>query len=83
MIVQFCLGLFGLAALALALRGGAAARWAPFVGLVGQPFWIWFALTARPAAWGLLVLALAYTVVYVWSCQKVIITLWGSRHASS
>lgn len=40
-----------------------AHRWAPLVGLCGQPFWITFAL--QSSAWGLLALSLAYSAVYV------------------
>lgn len=39
-LVQICITVFGLTALAMALTGdGTARRWAPIVGLVGQPFW--------------------------------------------
>ena len=44
-------------------REAGARRWAPVVGLCGQPFWIAFAL--QSSAWGLLALSLAYSAVYV------------------
>lgn len=63
MLIQFALAAFGLAALWMATGQNAAARrWAPLVGLAGQPFWLLFAW--RSEAWGLLVLSLAYSVVY-------------------
>ena len=40
-----------------------ARRWAPIVGLCGQPFWLVFAV--QSSAWGLLALSLAYSAVYV------------------
>lgn len=64
MITQVLLAFFGLTALWMATGHNLhARRWAPIVGLCGQPFWIAFALTVD--AWGLLVLALAYTAVYL------------------
>lgn len=63
-MTQIALAVFGLAALWMATgRNETARRWAPAVGLCGQPFWIAFAVSAE--AWGLLVLSLAYTAVYV------------------
>ncbi|KWT89332.1 MULTISPECIES: hypothetical protein [unclassified Variovorax] len=50
-----------------------ARRWAPLVGLCGQPFWIVFSVQA--AAWGLLALSLAYSVVYV----RGALLQWRSR----
>lgn len=62
-IVQFSLAFFGLAALFMAMGTNARhQRWAPIVGLLGQPFWLWFSFTA--SAWGLLALSLAYSAVY-------------------
>lgn len=63
MLIQFALAAFGLTALWMATgRSAAARRWAPVVGLAGQPFWLLFAW--RSDAWGLLLLSLAYTAVY-------------------
>jgi hypothetical protein len=62
-VIQLALALFGLSALWMAMGTNAAARrWAPIVGLCGQPAWVWYAYSAD--AWGLLVLSLAYTAVY-------------------
>ncbi len=63
-LIQFALALFGLTALWLALgRNPVAQKWAPLIGLAGQPFWLWFA--CRSEAWGLLALSAAYSFVYV------------------
>ena len=63
-MIQLALAFFGLTAMWLATgRHESGRRWAPVVGLMGQPFWLWFAYGAQ--AWGLLVLSLAYTAVYV------------------
>lgn len=62
-MIQLALAVFGLTALWLAMGHDPAHRkWAPVIGLCGQPFWMWFALSAN--AWGLLVLSMAYTAVY-------------------
>lgn len=63
-MTQFLLAAFGLTALWMATGNSLPARrWAPVVGLLGQPFWMVFAIEAR--AWGLLALSGAYTAVYL------------------
>jgi len=63
-MIQLGLAFFGLSALWMAMGKNASARkWAPLVGLCGQPFW--FALGVEKDAWVLLVLACAYSVVYI------------------
>ena len=63
-MIQLALALFGLSALYMATGTNLRARrWAPVVGLCGQPFWVVFAVQAD--AWGLLALSLAYSAVYV------------------
>lgn len=63
-MTQFALAFFGLTAMWLAMgRDPRGRRWAPIVGLCGQPFWIWFAYTVE--AWGLMLLAFSYTGVYI------------------
>lgn len=62
-MLQLALAFFGLSALWMATgHNERARRWAPVVGLCGQPAWLVFALNAQ--AWGLFVLSLAYTAVY-------------------
>lgn len=63
-MIQLALAFFGLSALYMAMgRNDSARRWAPVVGLCGQPFWLLFA--AQTKAWGLLALSLAYSAVYI------------------
>lgn len=63
-MIQIALAFFGLSALWMAMgKSARAKKWAPLVGLCGQPFWIAFAV--QTSAWGLLALSLAYSVVYV------------------
>lgn len=63
-MIQLALAFFGLTALYMATgHNTRARRWAPLVGLAGQPFWIIFAVQA--GAWGLLALSIAYSAVYV------------------
>ena len=63
-VIQLALAIFGLSAMFMAMGNNPRARrWAPIVGLCGQPFWIAFAIGTQ--SWGLLVLSLAYSAVYV------------------
>jgi len=63
-MIQLALSFFGLTALYMATGSNPEARrWAPIVGLCGQPFWIIFAIES--SAWGLLALSIAYTAIYV------------------
>jgi hypothetical protein len=62
-MTQLFIALFGLCALWMAMGNNARARkWAPVVGLCGQPFWAAFAWQTQ--GWGLGVLVVAYTTVY-------------------
>lgn len=62
-MTQAILAITGLAALWMALgTSPRQRRWAPVVGLVGQPAWLWYAWSA--GAWGLFVLSVAYALVY-------------------
>jgi hypothetical protein len=62
-LIQALLAATGLTALWMGLgTNPRARRFAPLVGLAGQPLWITFAL--RADAWGLLALSIAYTAVY-------------------
>jgi hypothetical protein len=63
-VIQLALAISGLTALWLATgKSTRGRRWAPVVGLCGQPAWLWFAVDAN--AWGLFALSLAYTAVYI------------------
>lgn len=62
-MTQLFIALFGLTSIWMAMGHDARLRkWAPLVGLAGQPFWGLFAW--QTGGWGLGVLVVAYTVVY-------------------
>ena len=64
MIVQLCIAIFGLSALWMAMGHNPRLRkWAPVLGLLGQPFW--FLATVPSGNWGMVALCVAYTLVYV------------------
>lgn len=61
---QLFMAAFGLTSLWCAMGNNANLRkFAPVIGLAGQPFWAWFAWQSQ--AWGLGLLVLAYTLVYI------------------
>jgi hypothetical protein len=63
-MIQILIALTGLTSIWLAMGHNITGRkWAPVIGLAGQPFWLIFAMDA--AAWGLLALVAAYTAVYL------------------
>lgn len=63
-LVQVAITAFGVAALVMAMSNHAGARkWAPVVGLAGQPFWVIFAVQTN--AGGVLTLTVAYTFAYL------------------
>lgn len=68
-IVQSWIAASGLTAIALLQFGSPRARrWAPFIGLAGQPAWLWYAIDAH--APGVLVVSAAYTVVWLAGCVR-------------
>lgn len=68
-IVQAGLAVCGIASLFMAMGHNQVRRkWAPVVGLVGQPFWLVFALSTN--AWGLLVTIAAFTSVYLFGAYE-------------
>jgi hypothetical protein len=72
-LTQFCLALFGLTALGMALsRNARARRWAPWVGLLlAEPAWFLYSIPAH--AWGIVTLGVAYSAVYLWG-------IWQQRN---
>lgn len=73
-LAQLFIAVFGLAALALALSEKEAQRnRAPFVGLCGQPFWLY--VTGSTHQWGMLAISLAYTALYL----HAVVVLWRRR----
>jgi len=69
---QFFIAIFGLTALWLALgKDDNLRKWSPICGLLGQPFWMYFAI--RNGGWGILILTFFYTLVYI----RGFIVQWG------
>ena len=63
-MTQLLIAAFGLTSIWLAMGNNPTGRkWAPVIGLAGQPFWALFAYQSN--AWGLAVLVTAYTLVYM------------------
>ena len=72
-MIQFLIAIFGLTSIYFAMGHNQRLRkWAPVIGLAGQPFWAYFAW--QTGGWGLAALVLAYTLVYInairahWMC---------------
>lgn len=63
-MIQIFLAVFGLSALWMSMGTAnlTARRWAPVVGLCGQPFWL--LATGGAEQWGMFALCCAYTAVY-------------------
>ena len=73
-MTQLLIAIFGLTSIWLAMgRNANLRKWAPVIGLAGQPFWLAFALSSD--AWGLVALVAAYTVVYM----RGIFVQWGGK----
>ena len=70
-MIQLALAVFGLASAWMAMVSLSARmqRWAPVVGLCGQPAWAAFALSLDPAiGWPLYLTVPAFTLVYLKGC---------------
>ena len=67
---QLLLALFGLTAVYLSMVSTKPThhRWAPVVGLAGQPFWLW--VTADARQWGMFALCCCYTALYAKGAWK-------------
>jgi len=71
---QVAIAFTGLVALLLLTFGGKTARLvAPVFGLAGQPFWLLSAIESNQL--GVLVVTLAYTMVWLGSALRSILTL--------
>jgi hypothetical protein len=69
---QFFIDLFGLTAMWLAFgKSDSQRKLAPIAGLLGQPFWMYFAV--KNGGWGILILTFCYTAVYL----RGFIVQWG------
>lgn len=74
MMIQFLIAAFGLTSIYFAMgHNPRLRRWAPIIGLMGQPFWAIFAWQSE--GWGLAVLVAAYTLVYIEGIRMQ----WGRR----
>lgn len=63
-MIQLAIAVFGLTSMWMALGNSAPLRkWAPVLGLLGQPFW--FMATVPTQQWGMVALCVAYTLVYL------------------
>ena len=63
-MTQLFITIFGLTSIWMAMGNNACLRkWAPVIGLAGQPFWAAFAWQSQ--GWGLGLLVAAYTLVYI------------------
>ena len=61
---QLLIATFGLTSIYFAMGHNQTRRkYAPIIGLCGQPFWGYFAYQTQ--GWGLAALVVAYTLVYI------------------
>lgn len=69
---QILLAAFGLLAVYMSMVSirPTHRRWAPVVGLCGQPFWLYATITA--GQWGMVALCCAYTALYARGAWKAI-----------
>jgi hypothetical protein len=73
-VIQFFLAAFGLTSIYFAMGHNVTLRrWAPVIGLAGQPFWAVFAWQSE--GWGLAILVAAYTLVYIQGIRMQ----WGRK----
>lgn len=64
MLIQTIIGISGVVALILALSAHPRRRrWAPYVALPGQPFWLY--VTCSWTTWGMFVCSVLYTAVWL------------------
>jgi hypothetical protein len=63
-MIQLAIAMFGLTSICFAMGNQPLLRkWAPVIGLAGQPFW--FMATVPTQQWGMVALCVAYTLVYI------------------
>lgn len=76
-MTQLLIAIFGLTSLWFAMGNNPLLRkWAPIIGLCGQPFWALFAWQSK--GWGLALLVVAYTLVYI----RGVWVQWGRTAAA-
>lgn len=66
--LQAWITLTAIAALLMFTLKGRWACWAPLVGLIGQPAWIWS--TFFHGQYGMFVVSLAFTLIYTWGVWR-------------
>lgn len=72
---QIAIALFGVSAIWLSQDSSPERRkWAPVLGLIGQPFWFYAAWKAQQ--FGIFVLCILYTI----SWARGVRTQWRARH---
>lgn len=70
-MVQVCLTFFGVVSLVMMHTDSARLRkWSPVIGLTGQPFWLYFALTTSPLAYGVVVTSVLFTGGFIYGIYK-------------
>lgn len=65
-MIQFIIAVTGLTALALTQQKKRPdlVKFAPILGLIGQPFWLYSTYTNLSLQWGIFTLCCCYTVVW-------------------
>lgn len=77
-LIQAWILFTGVTALLLTIHGNELGRiLAPFIGLAGQPAWVWSAYQADQM--GILLVTGAYTLVWLSGCVKSIRTVLGQH----
>ena len=73
-MIQLAIAFFGLTSICFAMGNNPQRRkWAPVIGLAGQPFW--FAATIPTGQYGMVFLCIAYTAVYL----HAVWIYWGKK----
>lgn len=67
---QYLIAIFGLSAVWMSMVSDRPShrKWAPVVGLCGQPFWLYS--TGSAQQWGMFALCCAYTAIYARGAWK-------------
>lgn len=75
-VIQIVIVLSGVLAVALTQSMlPERRRWAPLVGLIGQPFWLY--ITCSWTTWGMFVCSLLYTLVWAYGACKHWLVRWA------
>ena len=67
---QTLLAVFGLSAVYMSMVSESltAKKWAPVVGLIAQPFWLYSGIQAKQ--WGAVTLCVVYSAIYLKAASK-------------